>query len=274
MFHHFKDEPNIGLKCLVRSTDFGSAVPPPPDPTQPFYSFLLSVTHTGYVRATAASYLSSLLPPLQFEYTQREIDEAVRDVDPESLDNVRYGIDGSHYRWADLDGEGLSGILSEQGGSWFYKPNLSPANQQTIDGAQVTLPQLGPVQLVARQPSLAALSAGSQQLMDLSGDGKLDLVDFQSPAPGFFERTDQGDWEPFHAFASLPVVNWRNPNLRFIDLTGDGFPDLLISEDDAFWWHASMSTEGFGPGQRVPQALDEETAPKLVFADSDACHQN
>ena len=58
----------------------------------------------------------------------------MRDVDPASLENLPYGIDGSHYRWVDLDGEGLSGILTEQGGSWFYKANLSPANQQTIDG--------------------------------------------------------------------------------------------------------------------------------------------
>jgi RHS repeat-associated protein len=268
MFHHFQYEPGIGLNCLVRSTDFGYAVPPPADSAQPFYSFLLSVSQTGYVRATESPYISSSLPPLQFEYTQAEIDEAVRDVDPESLKNLPYGIDGFQYRWADLDGEGLSGILSEQGRSWFYKPNLSPTNQQTIDGKQLTLPQFGPVQLVAQRPSLATLNAGSQQLMDLSGDGKLDLVDFQSPVPGFFERTDQGSWEPFQAFASLPVVDWRNPNLKFIDLTGDGFPDLLISDDDAFWWHTSLSTEGFGPGQRVPQALDEEKGPKLVFADS------
>ena len=52
-----------------------------------------------------------------------------------------------------------------------------------------------------------------------------------------------------------------------IDLTGDGFPDLLISEDDAFWWHTSLSTAGFGPAQRVPQNSDEEKGPQLVFED-------
>ena len=33
---------------------------------------------------------------------------------------------GPGYRWVDLDGEGLSGVLTEQGGAWFYKPNLGP----------------------------------------------------------------------------------------------------------------------------------------------------
>jgi RHS repeat-associated protein len=268
MFHHFANVPGMGLNCLVRSTDLQHSSAPPPDPTQPFYSYLLSVTQTGYVRQQNGGYLSNSLPPLEFEYSLAQVDETVREVDDQSLKNLPYGIDGSQYRWADLDGEGVSGVLTEQGGSWFYKPNLSPANQQTVSGEQLTLPQFGPVQVVDRRPSLAALSTGRQQLMDLSGDGKLDLVDFASPSPGFFERTDDQDWEPFRAFRSLPVVAWNSPNLKFIDLTGDGFADLLISEDEAFWWHQSYSTDGFGPAQRTAQAVDEEKGPKLVFADS------
>src|SRR5208282_5784511 len=189
-------------------------------------------------------------------------------IDSESLKNLPSGIDGARYRWVDLDGEGVSGILSEQGGSWFYKPNFSPANQQTVNGEQLTLPQFGPVELVISKPSLVSLGAGQQQLMDLSGDGQLDLVEFEGPTPGFFERTEDASWEPFQTFQTLPVLDWKNPNLRFIDLTGDGFPDLLISEDDAFWWHNSLATEGFGTAQRVAQALDEERGPRLVFADS------
>ena len=267
MFHHFKDEADIGLDCLVRSTDFVYSQAPPPDPAQPFYSYMVSSRQTGYVRKPPKGYLPSSLPPIEFEYTETRIDETVREVDAESLQNLPYGMDGAKYRWVDLDGEGLSGILTEQAGRWFYKPNLSPVNQQTVDSRQITLPRFGPVQMVALEPSLAALNDGRQQLMDLSGDGKLDLVDFQDPYPGFFERTEDAGWEPFQAFGSLPVVDWRNPNLKFIDLTGDGFPDLLISEDNAFWWHASLSTEGFGPAQRVAQAFDEEKGPQLVFAD-------
>ena len=267
MFHHFAGEADVGLNCLLRSTDFVHSTAPPPDPTQPFYSYLLAVTQTGYARHSAGGYASNSLPPLQFEYTDAEVDETVREVDSESLKNLPYGLDGTNYRWVDLDGEGVSGILTEEGGSWFYKPNLSPANQQTLYGERLTLPQFGPVQLVARQPSLSALASGRQQLMDLSGDGQLDLVEFDSSTPGFFERTEDADWAPFQAFESLPVVDWQNPNLKFVDLTGDGFPDLLIGEDHAFWWHSSLAAAGFGPGQRVVQALDEEKGPQLVFAD-------
>jgi RHS repeat-associated protein len=270
MFHHFKPEPGVGLNCLVRSTDLTHShfTQPSADSTKPFYSYLLSVTQTGYRQNADGSYLSKAFPPLEFAYTEAAIDETVRDVDAESLQNLPYGLDGSHYQWVDLDGEGLSGILTEQAGSWFYKPNLSPFNHHTDNGVTTTAAQFGPIESVARQPSLAALGRGRQQLLDLTGDGQLDLVEFSGPTPGFFERTEDGGWEPFTSFNSLPNLDWGDPNLKFVDLTGDGHADVLISKDDAFRWHQSLAKAGFGSEERVSQALDEERGPRLVFADS------
>ena len=52
--------------------------------------------------------------------------ETVQSVDADSLENLPIGLDGAAYQWVDLDGEGVSGILTEQAGAWFYKRNLSP----------------------------------------------------------------------------------------------------------------------------------------------------
>jgi len=131
MFHHFPDEQDIGQNCLVRSTDFNYSYEADSANAQnPVFSFLLSATQTGYKRDGADGYLSKSLPPLEFEYssvpTPEELQQQpIRAIDNESLENLPFGLDGSNYLWVDLDGEGLSGILTEQADGWFYKRNLS-----------------------------------------------------------------------------------------------------------------------------------------------------
>jgi hypothetical protein len=80
MFHHFEKEPIVGLNCQVRSTDFVYSQPSG-DAVKPFCSYLLWVTQTGYRRDGAGGYVSSSLPPLEFEYTQAVVDETVREAD-------------------------------------------------------------------------------------------------------------------------------------------------------------------------------------------------
>ena len=230
MFHHFPDEPEVGTNCLVRSTDFNySYEEDPSNASNPIFSFLISATQSGYKRLEDGSYLKKSLPPLEFEYTKPKVCKDIHEVDPKSLENMPYGLDGSRYQWVDLDGEGLSGILSQQGDQWFYKRNLSPINAQSDCGKPRTAARFGPVELIARKPSLATIDSGRQQLLDLAGDGQLDLVELDSPTPGFYERMHDEDWDKFAPFISLPVLDWSNPNLKFIDLTGDGHADILIS---------------------------------------------
>ncbi len=252
MFHHFPDEPGVGQDCLVRSTDLTYR-------ETPVASFVTAVTHTGY-RRTGDGYLGRSLPALEFTYSEAAIDETVHDVDSDTLENLPAGVDGASYRWVDLDGEGLSGVLSEQAGAWFYKPNCG-------DG------RLGPLRQVARRPSLAALGTSRQQFLDLAGDGPLDLVEFGGPTPGFYERTgdegefDTGDWDQFRPFRSLPNISWDDPDLRMVDLDGDGRADVLVTEHEALTWYPSLGEDGFGAALRVHQPRDEERGPQRVLSD-------
>jgi RHS repeat-associated protein len=257
MFHHFAGEAGVGQDCLVRSTDFTySHEIDPTNVRNPVYTFLRAVTQTGY-RRNNGGYDKRSLPPVEYEYTQPFVQDAVHDVDAESLENLPIGVDGAAYQWTDLHGEGIPGILTEQAGSWFYKRNLSPIGKQPVEFA--------PLECVALKPNLAL--AGGAQFMDLAGDGQPDLVMLDGPMPGLYEHDEAEGWQPFRPFMSRLNRDMRDPNLKFVDLDGDGHADVLISDDDAFVWHPSLAEEGFGSAYRVAQALDEEKGPRLVFAD-------
>jgi hypothetical protein len=117
MFHHFPEE-DVGADCLVRSTALTySHEGEGADPVDSGFSFLVTVTASAHARRRGGGYFERSLPPLQFEYSEAAIDEAVHEVDPESLENLPVGLDAAQYRWVDLDGEGLSGILAPRGGS-------------------------------------------------------------------------------------------------------------------------------------------------------------
>lgn len=269
MFHNFPSQPEVGVNCLVRSTDFTySYVQDPTNEQKAFFSHLLSVKQTGYKRKPDNTYIRKSLPPIEFEYSQATINEELHTVDPESLENLPSGVDGTQYMWVDLDGEGLTGILSEQGNGWFYKRNLSPAKVVKEENCSYrTVATFGPTQLLSERPSQSVIHTGRQQFLDLEGDGQLDLVDFQSPMPGFYERMSDQNWKPFRPFDSLPVIDWDDPNVKFIDLTGDGQADILISKDDVFYWYPSLGEEGFGASEVVSKVLEEEKGPRIVFAD-------
>ena len=271
MFHHFPGEEGVGRNCLVRSTDFHFSYEEKPDELRdPIYSFLLSVSQSGYKRREGG-YNKKSLPPLEFEYSQPTIAETIEELDQKSLDNLPYGFDNVQYQWVDLDGEGISGVLTEQAGAWYYKRNLSPVNEEVVDGRRTVKARFGALETVALMPSNAATRERQQQFLDLAGDGRLDLVALKGPTPGFNERTQDGRWESFRPFESLPNLDWNNPNLKFVDLTGDGHADILITEDEVFSWYLSLAETGFGPAERVSKEIDEEKGPKVVFADGTQC---
>ena len=268
MLHHIPDQPangGKGYEGVVRSTEFTYAEELDPTlATKPIYSFLKQVIQKGWKKENGITTRRSL-PPLEFTYSQPEVQEQVEELDPGSLENLPIGLDGSSYQWVDLHGEGLPGILTEQAGQWFYKRNLSPVSQMLRAHSQAHVATFAAQEVVAARPN-TSLAAGAQ-ILDLAGDGQPDVVQFSGPAPGLYEHDGAEGWQPFRAFISLPTRDFRDPNLRFIDLNGDGHADLVISEADAFVWHPSLEEEGFGAAQRVALPWDEEQGPRVIFAD-------
>jgi hypothetical protein len=264
-FNNFPGEASIGPYGLVRSVDLSySDELAPPDPQAPVYTFLVSLAQTGY-RTDGQGRHSRSLPALEFDYS-RQLDPTIRTADPDSLRDLPEGVDGGRFRWLDLDGEGLSGILYPTPDAWYYKRNLSAANiAQQADKTELITPKFGPLREIVHAPGHG--DAVRRQFLTLDGDGMVDVAALSGVEPGYYARTAERDFAPFKRFDALPQLDWNDPNIKFIDVTGDGLADVLISEDGLFTFHASLGSSGFDVAQFVRTPWDEEKGPKIVFSD-------
>ena len=254
-FNNFKSEKDVGGDCLVRSLDFQySDQINPADPQNPVYTFLASVTQNGYRRNNNA-YTQASLPPIEFEYSPTTLNSDVLTLDPQSGLNIPEGISGT-YRFIDLDGEGLAGLLSDSDGGWTYKRNVSAANG---------VAQFEPAESLATLPARSTLE--NARLMSLSADGRLDVIALAEPDAGYFERTEERDWASLMRFQALPQIDWNDRNVTFADLTGDGLADVLLTEDGLFTLWPSTGATGFSAPTQVRTPWDEERGPKLVMND-------
>ncbi|WP_348069713.1 SpvB/TcaC N-terminal domain-containing protein [Polaromonas sp.] len=254
MFHHIAEASEVGAAGLIRSMRFRyAAAGALDDPLQPGYSVMVAAEPWSHERGAGGTLESRPLPPLEFRYSLPRVDSEVRTLMAADLQGLPVGIQGTGVQWVDLDGEGVSGVLTEEAGTWRYAANLGGGRFE-------------PSRAVAGLPTRRALTSGGQRLMDLNGNGEIDVVDFDRPMPGFYERDPQDDWKRFMPFSSLPQIRWDDPNLRFLDLTGNGHADALVTEDDVFTWYPSLAESGFSQAEHTRPPHGEEGV-RLVFSD-------
>ncbi|GAA4469208.1 SpvB/TcaC N-terminal domain-containing protein [Phytohabitans houttuyneae] len=260
MFHRFAQElgrPDYLTRALRLQYEAGPAA-----------TYLTSVVESGYeLRATAQlpdRYLVRSFPPVELEYS-RVPDAAalaglpVRDVRGADLDAV-----GSAARWVDLDGDGAAGILTEHEGAWYYRRNASDVRPP--DGGGPPVARFEAAVPVASRPALAA-RAGAATLIDLAGEGRVGFAALAPGTGGFHERTPGGDWTPFRPFDTFPNLDIDDPNLRMLDLDGDGIAEIVVTEQDAITWYPSLGKSGFGPAARQSLGDGADRGPRLVFDD-------
>ena len=274
MFHHFPEElgqPDTPVSSWRLTYEEHAHL-----------TYLMSVVYTGYI-SDRGKLTSKTLPPVTFEYSRSPTDEAlseaeVLEADPTDLQSMLSGGGSvSSFQWLDLDGEGLPGVLLSCGNSWLYHRNLGGVPTTSGDEKEAAgnvAPSFGPVETVWSIPSLLLKSNGGIHLTDVQGDGMLDLVCMSEPAPGFFERKLGGaanaGWMDYRHFESFPSLMGDPLLLRFIDLTGDGRPDIVMSDHQAaFVWYPSLGERGYGPVAGPPPPLSDETIPGLLFRDTE-----
>jgi RHS repeat-associated protein len=263
MYHNFPEESNVGSGYLVRSTDItytGIANDPDDIATGiPCFSFISTICQSGYKKQPDNSYVKKTLPEVTFMYSYPQIGTESKIITAEILEGMHPGP-GSNAEWSDLYGEGITGLLARYSQGWLYKGNITPL-QESGDITFSSLKQ------VSQLPSVT--DDNEIRFMDLAGDGRPDMVVLDNTIAGYYELELNDTLSNFRSIDSVPNINWNDPNLRFVDLTGDGLADILITEADVFTWYESKGEDGFFPSKTVNNAIDENKGPRVIFADSE-----
>ncbi|KAI9164054.1 SpvB-domain-containing protein [Paramyrothecium foliicola] len=263
LFHHFPDE--LGVKdYLVRSMELEYN-------ESPSLSTMLSLTQKGHALDTSVvppRPVSRSLPRLVFGYSTGDPTKGKAEtVLGSSVQNLPVGLNDP-YHWLDLEGVGKPGLVYCNEGAWYHMNNISTfeADYHNTKTGHGTV-EFAPAEQLKHIPAALASGTGAA-FIDLDGNGCLDFVKTTAVEQGFYERTVDGDWTEFRSFASWPIhAVGPNPNLRYIDLTGDGLADIVISEADNLLWYRSLGTDGYSNETRVSTGNSEDEGPRLLFQD-------
>lgn len=259
MFHNIAELADDGagnaVPVLVKATELAHDA-------NPLNSRLLSATHRCYdpVAGTDEAY-----PPVSFTYSEAIQDTTVHQLELDDLDELPGGIGNRQFFWNDLEGVGISGILADDGNGWYYKRNLGDRNGY-VSQPPASLPppevHFEPFHQVGEKP----VPGAAQQLGDVDGDGRQEVVLHEEPLHGRFEMQMNGEWKHFQAFDPLPNIDWQDPNMRMLDLDGDGLADILLTTDHCLRWYQNEEGRGYADAGEIPRPVDEANGPALVFA--------
>ena len=230
---------------------------------------LINAKVTGYqFIATGSAYQTKSLPDLSFKYNAFALTEnnyqthAFETLLSEDERILEQGANQPFYQLVDLYGEGIPGILYNDGQSVTYRApiHVSDVNVSYDAPCRIDFPNANKIPILY------------QALTDVTGDGKLDLMLSTSHQQGYYELVDKKIWSNFRPFKSFPT-NYNYPDNDLIDVTGDGIADVLLIEPDKIQFNASLREDGFLASiqkqkeSTLPSSKSNSPSELLFYAD-------
>jgi hypothetical protein len=195
---------------------------------------------------------SEFLPPLEFGHTRFQPTQR-RFIPVTGANLPAVSLANPGYELVDLLGNGLPDVL-EMDTTVRYWRNLG--------GGRFDLPRPMP-----DAPAGLQLASPGVQLLDANGDGRVDLLVTTPQISGYFPMGSDGLWDrrSFQRYQVAPSFNLEDPEVRLVDLNGDGVTDALRSSTrfDCFF---NDPETGWGETRRVERG-ELDVFPNVDFSD-------
>lgn len=209
----------------------------------------------GFTRESQSEpYETLAAPPLTLSYT-----EAVLDTQPRRLrgpDGRAHRLDpGARAVWSDLAGTGLPGLVSERAGDLMFAENLGGG----------VLADARPLPI---GPTLSGLGE-ALVLDDRLRRGRKQIVAAMAEVSGHYQLEGRDGMTPFRPARTRLTGPPDEADLRPVDLTGDGIPDMLRTDGAHLVWYAADKDGGHGCAQRVSLPVDAWAEPAFLFSDAE-----
>lgn len=171
------------------------------------------------------------MPPLSFGYT--EFSPEQRDLFPlqgKALPSQSLGA--PELELADLNGNGLPDFVEVSNQGIRYWKNQG--------NGRFSVPK------TMRSAPAFSLADPEVQLMDANGDGRIDLMVSKPGINGYFSLDHQGNWDrkAMKRYQTAPSFSFADPEVKLLDLDGNGITDVLRSGSRFEHFYQSSPTPG------------------------------
>jgi RHS repeat-associated protein len=191
------------------------------------------------------------MPPVEFDYTAFQ--PSRRKYLPLNGSRPDRSLAHPEFELADLFGNGLPSVVEfdNQPRFWRNRGNGRFDLMHTMETA----------------PAGVQLGEPGVQLLDADGNGRTDLMVIDGLRGGYYPLTFDGQWNKrgFVRYRSAPAINLDGPDVRLLDLDGDGVTDALRT-GLRFELYYNDPVQGWSD-LNVRQRSDENDFPNVTFED-------
>lgn len=253
-FHYDQNDFNQ-FSMLTRVTQRGYRKLENYNGSLPFKSEEFTLPNSNLTGAYSSHYAIKSIPPLELGYsTFQPNKQQFKSFKADGGDMPPKGLNNPNYSLVDLFGTGLPDVLETTSHDYYYWKNKGDGEFERRNRLK-------------NRPQGITLEQQGVGFGDMAGDGQADLLVHSGYSWGYYESNDKGGWKDFRPYRNQPSFLLDDPNIRLVDLTGDGKADVLRTDDRYMAYFPCQGEKGFDEPKIIRRIYDLEKFPDVYFND-------